>query len=82
LPEDDPRHKFLGHATCTEVIRVQIHRDFGWISLNDGPILPTWGATALARCDGFSTAGEMIEWFRTVHGLPFEGVVIRWGNVK
>ncbi len=31
-----------------------------------------------ARIDGFSNFREMINWFEKTHGLPFEGLLIRW----
>jgi hypothetical protein len=31
-----------------------------------------------ASADGFSSWGEMCEWFRDAYGLPFEGRLIRW----
>jgi len=33
-----------------------------------------------ARADGFSDYPELLEWFRSTHGLPFEGIVIHWHN--
>ena len=34
--------------------------------------------TRIARLDGFSNWNEMIQWFERTHGLPFNGVLIRW----
>lgn len=34
---------------------------------------------ALARADGFASYAEMAEWFIETHGLPFSGLLIRWG---
>lgn len=31
-----------------------------------------------ARADGFKDFHEMSEWFKAQHGLPFEGILIRW----
>lgn len=31
-----------------------------------------------ARLDGFADWQEMRDWFTEAHGLPFEGVLIRW----
>ena len=31
-----------------------------------------------AVADGFGDYGELVEWFQSVHGLPFYGVVIKW----
>jgi hypothetical protein len=33
---------------------------------------------AFARADGFSTPQAMFDWFNVTHGLPFEGVLIKW----
>lgn len=33
---------------------------------------------AFARSDGFAGWLEMCEWFDATHGLPFEGVLIKW----
>lgn len=33
---------------------------------------------AFAVADGFKNAIEMCRWFNDTHGLPFEGVVIKW----
>jgi hypothetical protein len=35
---------------------------------------------AFAKADGFNTPMDLIEWFNVTHGLPFEGVVIKWHN--
>ena len=32
----------------------------------------------IARADGFGNFFEMLEWFEREHGLPFEGIMIRW----
>jgi hypothetical protein len=31
-----------------------------------------------AKCDGFDSWAEMLEWFAVNHGLPFHGQVIYW----
>lgn len=33
---------------------------------------------AFARLDGFVDWQEMREWFAETHGLPFQGILIRW----
>jgi len=33
-----------------------------------------------ARADGFENLKAMSDWFATNHGLPFEGIVIKWHN--
>ena len=32
----------------------------------------------IARADGFKHWQEMCDWFADTHGLPFEGVLIKW----
>ncbi len=32
----------------------------------------------IAVADGFESARHMLEWFEKTHGLPFEGLLIRW----
>lgn len=34
-----------------------------------------------AVADGFRDFFELRDWFKATHGLPFEGVVIKWNNV-
>lgn len=35
---------------------------------------------AFANADGFADEFEMWDWFKKTHGLPFEGILIRWRN--
>src|SRR3989339_905900 len=35
-----------------------------------------------AQADGFDSFSDMTEWFTKNHGLPFEGVVIQWGELR
>lgn len=35
-----------------------------------------------AEADGFDSFMDMADWFRNVHGLPFEGVVIAWDQPR
>lgn len=37
---------------------------------------------AFAALDGFKNGIEMFNWFEATHGLPFEGVVIKWNRPK
>ena len=36
------------------------------------------GREVIAEADGFSCWEDMLEFFKTVHGLPFTGQMIRW----
>jgi len=31
-----------------------------------------------AQADGFENYTEMVKWFSETHGLPFEGILIKW----
>lgn len=71
----------LGEAVCTETyaIRIAVGDTFGFGVIYvdiDGDWLTD--VEDLAARDGFATFAEMISWFETTHGLPFEGYVIRW----
>ncbi len=35
---------------------------------------------AFAAADGFRNGIELVNWFEATHGLPFDGVVIKWHN--
>lgn len=37
---------------------------------------------AFAQADGFACWRELVKWFESTHGLPFEGIVIHWSNHK
>ena len=36
----------------------------------------------LARNDGFPDFARMLEWFRANHGLPFDGQLIHWTDLR
>lgn len=46
----------------------------------DGHELHPEQINAFAVADGFKCGIEMFNWFEATHGLPFEGVVIKWHN--
>ncbi len=69
----------LGRATCTSVDPVYvgvagIKIGCDWIDVADEDVF--------ARADGFASAAELIDWFSRTHGLPFEGLLIRWGDLS
>lgn len=88
----DPVQLYTGmrHPSCRKlcdpdpkVIEVQdivIHRH--QVALGRDPSSPRIvGDDALdhfARCDGFKNWGDLSDWFKSTHGLPFEGVLIKW----
>ena len=39
---------------------------------------PQTDAEELALADGFASLGDMMDWFREIHGLPFHGYLIEW----
>lgn len=43
-------------------------------------LLPRAEEEAFARADGFESLKAMAEWFEANHGLPFDGIVIKWKN--
>lgn len=63
-------------AVCTEVIPIQIVSKH-LIRLNGKP-LDLGDRIHLAGLDGFALLSEMFAWFEEHHGLPFDGLVIRW----
>lgn len=67
----------LGVATCTSVDRIGID---GFLSVWIGaePVLGPLGRRSLAVADGFAGWRGMYDWFQTTHGIPFEGLLIRW----
>lgn len=80
----------LGEAVCTEIVPVKIFKG-GSTFLGDSLLGPRQ-MEKLAIADGF-TAGDgsryrvracekMVDWFEKTHGLPFRGVLIRWGEVS
>ena len=66
------KQQVLMETVCTSVRPIEISQRDIW--LNDDP----FNALTLAKNDGFSSIGEMIDWFETTHGLPFQGVLIEW----
>lgn len=62
---------------CVEVSLLCIHLGHPRATVN-GQIIEGKALDNLAKADGFNTAEEMREWFSTVHGLPFHGLIIKW----
>ena len=69
------RCRKLGEAVCKSTERVGIS-DLGIIVGDDLP--PCDERDAIAVADGFSNEWRLIQWFKKTHGLPFEGLLIRW----
>ena len=67
----------LGEARCTDTQPIQIRA--GNIALPG----KRGGSTGrqmdnIARADGFEDFGAMCHWFARTHGIPLEGLLIRW----
>ncbi|HPA21226.1 MAG TPA: hypothetical protein PLU30_26015 [Verrucomicrobiae bacterium] len=70
----------LGVASCTALQDVRIDRDGFTL---DGVRADGQGRlTEMARADGFVSWSEMVEFFQQTHGLPFSGVLVRWGKLE
>lgn len=73
------KQEILKTARCTAIAPIQIGTGpAGDEIMLEGIVCDTDVRAELARADGFSCASAMIQWFRTTHGLPFTGYVIRW----
>ena len=70
----------LGEAVCTRTAQVVItvERD---LLINGRRMLPT-DADLFAMRDGFKCESDLIDWFASVHGLPFEGSLIEWDQTE
>ena len=51
---------------------------FPSIRINDIRLKTRREADEFARADGFEDYPALLEWFRSTHGLPFDGIVIHW----
>lgn len=78
--------RLLASATVTDVKRIRIEPTCMYL---DGNLLPSTiysrdqtepTDNEFAEADGFESFMDMADWFRDVHGLPFEGVVIEWNE--
>lgn len=70
----------LGEAVCSSTRRVELNRNGALAVGGLGYKRPAFDR--FARADGFVGMDEMIAWFEKTHGLPFEGLLIRWGDVE
>ena len=66
------KQRGLREAACTVLKWCEISRQ-GLIYLN-GELAPK----GFAKADGFRSHTEMVNWFDSMHGLPFSGVLIEW----
>ena len=62
---------------CREVLPITMRECNGIVLIHiDGKLVDD--AEVLAVADGFRTLGEFLQFFRKTHGLPFQGVLIKW----
>jgi len=84
------RQIILRESTVDRIEVCRIQEEGIYAPPGDGSLLAISGvkyilykddsANRFARADGFKDWNEMREWFRTEHGLPFDGVIIFWQN--
>lgn len=73
----------LGEAVCTRVERVIIPAPpLRHLMLGEGRVLRGKAAVAFARADGFESLEAFFAFFAMHYSLPFDGVVISWGNLQ
>lgn len=71
------KQRVLRESIVAEVLPVKINA--AAIMVN-GCVLLGDEEWAFAKADGFNTPQDLLDWFNFTHGLPFEGVVIKWHN--
>jgi len=72
--------RLLDPTPCLEVLPFTITPVGEWevnCYLNDA-LIPSWEIEDLALADGFVSASDFVNWFKTTHGLPFYGQIIYW----
>ena len=72
------KQRVLRVAKVTAIETVEIWSDQFVIG---GQAPTVAGELDFAKADGFENPKQMIDWFEAEHGLPFSGVVIKWGQV-
>ena len=71
--------KRLGIGNCTKVVDFEIPESETHFLWNGAPNFKDgWEARVFVESEGFETWEEMIEFFKDIYGLPFEGEVIYW----
>jgi hypothetical protein len=79
--------RLLAEATVTCLARIRIEPTCMYLdgrlllsSIYDRECEQTDSEFAVA--DGFAGFTEMADWFEETHGLPFEGVLIQWDELR
>jgi len=70
----------LGEATCTSVKHIQIMRN-GYVMPYESQMVKVHLDT-FAIADGFDNWDDLIQYIEKSYGLPFEGVLIQWGDIN
>ena len=73
------KQRVLMESTITRVDTFSIDT-FPTMRINDLGLKYRRVCDDFARADGFSDYPALLEWFRSTHGLPFDGIVIHWRN--
>lgn len=76
-PYRSPQRTFFT-STVTKVEDIYINEIGIWIATCP---LNSKEDEAFARADGFENLDKFLDFFRTVHTLPFSGIVIHWKPV-
>lgn len=71
------KHIIIKDAVCKEIHKVFI--DEQKIIVNETTFTEPFNGW-IAECEGFEDWDSMTEFFKTTHGLPFQGDLIYWGN--
>ncbi len=76
----------LGEAKCKSAVPFRIWWGFHqWVVMRTEDYalrrLSGESANRLAVANGFEDWADMVRWFEKTHGLPFEGLLIRWNEV-
>lgn len=73
--------RMLGEAVCTRTERVIIPAPpLRHLMLGEGRVLRGKAALGFAQADGFESLDAFFAFFAMHYELPFEGVVISWGD--
>lgn len=72
------KQRVLGEVLCQSVEGIVIHDEGIELSPMRQGGSRQRGLDKFARADGFADWTEMRAWFEKTHGLPFEGVLLKW----
>lgn len=74
------KQRVLREAEVRDVGKITI-TEVGYEVWDDGwkVMMTEKSRNAFARADGFEDWPALVGWFRETHGLPFHGILIKWG---